>query len=114
MTGRTLAGHVKLGDHQLVVDGEDFPWYVAPGVEVTETGHPRVPWLVHVEVIPRLVGTDIDLPITCAARVKQPPVIGDRPFPWHVSEDGYEIRVRKPVATMKCAFFAERFEDVRS
>lgn len=114
MTGQTFAGHVKLGDRQLVVDGEDFPWYVAPCVDVTETGHAKAPWLVHVEIIPRLVGSDIDLPITCPARFRQPLAIGDRPFPWHVNEDGYEIRVRKPMTTVKLAFFAERFEDVRS
>lgn len=114
MTGQRFAHHVKLSEHQLVVDGEDFPWYLVPGVEATETGHPGVPWLVHIEVIPRRVGTSIDLPITCPANGRRtPPAIGDTPFPWHVHIDGYEVKVTKGLTTMKCAFFAGQFEDAR-
>ncbi|KQH75583.1 hypothetical protein AO501_25230 [Mycobacterium gordonae] len=126
-----LAGHVRIGDHELLVDGEPFPWYVAPDVTVTDTGHPGVPWFVNVEILPILAGgTGPVLDITCHGDRSSPvigdrpfpwfvskessPVIGDRPFPWFVSKDGYQVVGAKPCPVLKLAFLAEQVEDART
>lgn len=109
-----LARHVKLGDHQFVVDGQDFPWYVAPDVEVTETGHVKIPYLVHVKIIPVAVDTREKLAVTCPPTIRKSPSIGDRPFPWLISEAGYRVVGTRPCPTLHLAFLAEQLEDVRS
>lgn len=115
MTDRPkLAGHVRIADRELLVDGEPFPWYVAPDVTVTDTGHPSVPWFVNVEILPILAGgTGPVLGITCHGD-RSAPVIGDRPFPWLVSKDGYQVVGPKPCPVLKLAFLAEQVEDVRT
>lgn len=108
-----LAHHVRLGDRELVVDGQEFPWFVAPGVKVTATGHPGVPYRVHVEIIPIEVATRGEtLAIICPA--KGSPIIGDKAFPWMFSTEGYRVIKGKHCPLLRLAFLAEQLEDVRS
>lgn len=86
-----LAGHVRIADRELLVDGEPFPWLVKPNVTVTDTRHPSVPWFVNVEILPILAGgTGPALDITCHGD-RSSLAIGDRTFPWVVSKDGYRV-----------------------
>lgn len=115
MAKPTLAHHVKLGDHELVVDGEDFPWYVAPGVKVTDTGHSKIPYRVHVEIMPiEIANRGETLPITCPSRLRDSVIIGDKPFPWMISKEGYRVIGNNPCPRVRLAFFAEQVEDVRT
>lgn len=108
-----LAQHVKLGDHELIVDGEDFPWYVAPGVKVTATEHPKIPYRVHVEIVPiEIANRGETLTLTCPP--KGSPIIGDKEFPWMISAEGYRVIGKRPCPLLRLAFFAEQFEDVRT
>ncbi|MEE3066588.1 MAG: hypothetical protein VYA67_22045 [Actinomycetota bacterium] len=109
MSQRPIAKHVKLGDHELVVDGQSFPWFVAPNVRVTK----KQLYIVHVEIIPMDMATKESLTITCPSTAAQPPVIGDKPFPWCISDDGYRVAGRKRT-TLSLGFLAEEFEDART
>lgn len=108
-----LAGHVRIADRELLVDGEPFPWLVAPDVTVTDIEHSNVPRFVHVEILPILASGGPVLDITCHGD-RSAPVIGDRAFPWFVSKDGYQVVGPKPCPVLKLAFLAEQVEDVRT
>jgi hypothetical protein len=108
-----LAQHVKLGDHELVVDGEDFPWIVAPNVKVTKAEGPGI-YLVHVEIYPIAVSNmNETLWITCPA-FKRYPLIAEREFPWLISKDGYRVIHSGARTRLRLAFLAQEFEDARS
>lgn len=115
MNKPTLAHHVKLGDHELVIDGEDFPWFVEPGVKVTATGDPRIPYRVHVAIYPIEVSNrGVTLPITCPPNGRQSVVIGDKPFPWCYTMEGYRVIGNKPCPRVRLAILAEQVEDLRT
>jgi hypothetical protein len=109
-----LAQHVRLGDCELVVDGEDFPWMVAPNVKVTATGHAKIPYRVHVEIYPVELDRDETLAITCPPRSHHSPIIGDVAFPWLIAKEGYRVIGTKPCPRLRLAFFAVEFEDART
>lgn len=107
-----LAEHVKIGDHELLVDGEDFPWYITPDPVVTETGHPGAPYLVHLEIVPVDITDRERRAITCGPKRGQF-LIGNSTFPWYFSDDGYQVLSSK-ITTLKLALLAKDVDDVRT
>jgi hypothetical protein len=121
MTNPAIAKHVYInpvkGEFCFTVDGEEFPWYITErGPIVTQVSDNL--YTIHVEIF--LIdknrpasGYDWDLSFTASGYAGRTPHIGDREFPWAITEDGLTFSAScHDLPKLSLAFYAREVEVV--
>jgi hypothetical protein len=120
MTNPDIAKHVYINmakgdEHRFTVDGEEFPWYITErGPIVTQVSDNL--YTIHVEIF--LIdknnpasGYNWDLSFTASGYAGRTPHIGDREFPWAITEDGFTFSTScRDFPKLSLAFYASEVE----